>query len=209
MPANLLDGLSGLTTAVIVGLFSLHVLALLGLAIWAAGDRRKLARSLANFVGSIPGRSLSTNISPADQTDALLADIGDVVRQPPGSPARDELAQRFRILDEDKSYLRSGAFPTLYNVARTMIEAYPLLGVLGTILAIGAALRKADAGVQDIVARFGDAIWSTGAGLAAGIALLLLNGFLEPGFERLIETRRAVRETVAVAKRELLLGAKP
>ena len=209
MPADLLDNLSGLSTAVIAGLFTLHVCGFVALWLWSVADRRRLARSLAKFTNNVPGRSLSTNVAPADQIDAFLADIGDVVRQPAGSPARGELTQRLTILDEDRFYLRSGLFPTLYNVARTMIEAYPLLGVLGTILAIGSALRTADAGVQEIVARFGEAIWSTGAGLAAGILLLFLNGFLEPGFERLIESRQSVRETIALAKRELLLAPGP
>ena len=200
-----LQDLSRLSTAVILGLFLLHVCAFGVLLIWAARERRRIADVLFDFTRGVAGQSLLSNVSAADQTDAFLADIGDIVQQPPGSPARIQLADRICILDERRGYLRSGLFPTAYNVARTMIEAYPLLGVLGTILAIGSALQKADATVQDIVARFGDAIWSTGAGLTAGIVLLFINGFVEPGFNRLIETRRTVRETVAVAKRELML----
>ena len=85
-----------------------------------------------------------------------------------------------------------------------MIEAYPLAGVLGTIVAIGAALAGGDeASVGSIVGRFGDAIWSTFAGLASAIVLMFIHSFLEPGFARLSENRSHVRETVAKAKREL------
>ena len=83
--------------------------------------------------------------------------------------------------------------------------------MLGTILAIGSALQRdagsaAQVGVQAIVGRFGDAIWSTFAGLAAAILLMLVNSMLETGFSRLAENRRQVRETVARAKRELSLA---
>src|SRR5690606_15884731 len=105
-------------------------------------------------------------------------------------------------------YLHSLAFETSYNICRTMIEAYPLAGVLGTILAIGAALQQGAATeqiatVSTIVSRFGDAIWSTFAGLIAAILLMFLNSLLEPGFSRLSENRVHVRDTVARAKREL------
>jgi biopolymer transport protein ExbB len=101
-------------------------------------------------------------------------------------------------------------FETSYNICRTMIEAYPLLGVLGTILAIGAALQSGDgasasSSVSVIVSRFGDAIWSTFAGLSAAVVLMFLNSAVEPRFRRLAENRQNVRETVARAKRELSL----
>jgi biopolymer transport protein ExbB/TolQ len=115
------------------------------------------------------------------------------------------------ILDEKRRYLSSMFFETSYNICRTMIEAYPLLGVLGTILAIGAALQTGDGGsasasVGVIVSRFGDAIWSTFAGLTAAVLLMFLNSALEPRFQRLAENRGNVRKTVAHAKRELAIG---
>jgi biopolymer transport protein ExbB/TolQ len=101
-------------------------------------------------------------------------------------------------------------FETTYNMTRTMIEAYPLAGVLGTILSIGAALQadvaaQRAATVTAIVSRFGDAIWSTFAGLVAAIVLMFVNSLVETGFGRLTENRRHVRETIARAKRELAL----
>jgi len=91
-----------------------------------------------------------------------------------------------------------------------MIEAYPLAGVLGTMLAIGAALNAETpdeaASVSLVVQRFGQAIWSSFAGLIAAIILMFINSWLEPSFNRLSEDRRLVRETVGRAKRELALS---
>ena len=89
-----------------------------------------------------------------------------------------------------------------------MIEAYPLSGVLGTVLAIGSALQT-DAAAQSastvnvVMERFGDSIWSTFAGLFAAIVLMFVNSILEIRFNRLTDSRTHVREMVARAKREL------
>jgi len=144
----------------------------------------------------------------SDQIDAFLADVDDVLDDPSREEDRKTLVARMNILDERRRYLHSMFFETVYNMARTMIEAYPLAGVLGTILAIGAALQAdagaaGDASVSMIVNRFGDAIWSTFAGLIASIILMFANSFLETSFGRLAENREHVRHTVARAKREL------
>ena len=55
--------------------------------------------------------------------------------------------------------------------------------------------------------RFGDAIWSTGAGLTAAILLMFVASLLEARFTRLVELRKDVRAAVARAKRELTLSA--
>ena len=111
-----------------------------------------------------------------------------------------------RILDEERRYLQSHAFETSYNICRSMIEAYPLAGVLGTILAIGGALHgggNAQKTVTDIVQFFGDAIWTTFVGLFAAIGLMFINSILEPRVQRLHQSRDAVRDAVHRVKREL------
>lgn len=115
------------------------------------------------------------------------------------------------ILDEQRTYMDSLSFETATNVVRVMIEAYPLAGVLGTILAIGSALQAPDAAVNAeatmaaIVARFGDAIWSTFCGLAAAIVLMFINSLNETKYERLTDSRTNVKNMVAKAKRELAM----
>ncbi len=146
-----------------------------------------------------------------------MADISDILADPTRHSDRAECLRRLHILDEKRSYLDSLSFETSGNVARTMIEAYPLAGVLGTILAIGSALQpnsegaavNAAATMNSIVSRFGDAIWSTFAGLCAAILLMFVNSMLEPRFARLTHSRAHVRDVVARAKRELGLAAIP
>lgn len=208
---GMIDNLSALSTYVITGACAVHLFVFLILALWSKRDLRRITSALDDFTRDFRHRSLLGSTSHlSDQIEAFLADVNDVLSNDDRRADRELMLQRINILDERRNYLNSLLFETSYNICRTMIEAYPLAGVLGTILAIGAALQQStvDGGaatVSAIVTRFGDAIWSTFAGLTAAILLMFLNSLLEPGFNRLAENREHVRETVSRAKRELSL----
>jgi biopolymer transport protein ExbB/TolQ len=205
--------LSAISTFAIAVACAVHLVLFFGLWVWSRRDLRTIASSLDDFTRGLKHRSvLDATTHLSDQIDAFLADVNEVLADPSRRADRATLLQRINILDEKRRYFSFLFFETTYNTGRTMIEAYPLAGVLGTILAIGAALQSRAVGepalaVGVIVSRFGDAIWSTFAGLTAAILLMFLNSLLEPRFRRLAENRRHVREMVAHAKRELSLTA--
>jgi biopolymer transport protein ExbB len=208
---GMLNQFSALSTYVIVAAFAVHVFVFFTLSLWARRDLKNMASALFDFTRGLKHQSLLDRSAPlSDQVDAFLADVNDVMDDPARGADRRSLHIRMQIMDEKRRYLNSMSFETVYNMARTMIEAYPLGGIVGTVLAIGAALNS-DAGgvasVDTIVKRFGESIWCTFAGLVATIVLLFINSFLEPGFNRLGENRQHVRETVARVKRELSLAA--
>lgn len=208
---DLLKQLSALSTPVIAGFGVLHFLAFLWLWSWARRDLRRLAHDFDMFTRDLKHRSLfERGANLGDQLNAFLADVKDVLDDPRRSVERVALHQRMQVLDEERRYLQSQSFDTAYNVCRTMIEAYPLAGVLGTIIAIGTALQMTSVApsnsVELIVRSFGEAIWSTFAGLVAAMWLMFVNSLLEPRFQRLSESRATVRDTVARAKRELSLA---
>lgn len=211
--SGLLDNLSGLSTFVIATAGFVHLGLFLVLWLWWRRDLRHIASTLEDFTRDLRHRSvLDATAHLSDQIEAFLADVNEVLEQPVHPVDRTALLERINTLDEKRRYVHSLFFETTYNLCRTMIEAYPLAGVLGTILAIGAALQtgsaaEAPTAVSTIVTRFGDAIWSTFTGLAAAIVLMFLNSLLEPRFNRLVNNRDAVRQTVARAKRELSLQA--
>ncbi len=210
---ELIESLSAVSTLVIASACALHLLLFAVLRIWSRRDLRAMASALDDFTRGLKHRSLLDMTGHlSDQIEAFIADINDVLGDPSRKADRKVLLDRMNILDEKRRYLSSLFFETTYNMCRTMIEAYPLAGVLGTILAIGAALQTAPdaeavSAVGSIVSRFGDAIWSTFAGLTAAIFLMFLNSLVEPGFSRMSENRLHVREMVARAKRELSLSA--
>jgi biopolymer transport protein ExbB/TolQ len=211
LPPELLEQLSALALPVIVGAAVLHLLYFFWLSAWARRDLRRLAADFDAFTRDLKHRSLfERGADLSEQIDAFVADVRDVLDDPSKGTERQALRQRMQILDEERRYLHSHAFETCYNIARTMIEAYPLAGTMGAILAIGSALQMSPNDerntVSTIVRFFGEAIWSTAAGLLAAIVLMFVNSIVETRFRRLAENRAHVRETVARAKRELSLA---
>ena len=204
-----LSQLSGFTTVIILFAALFHFFVYFILWAWYLRDLRVIAGCLDDFTRGLKHRSILGRSSPlTNQIDAFVQDINDVLEDSSRSKDRIQCLQRMHILDERRGYLDSLSFETITNMARTMIEAYPLAGVLGTILAIGSALQSpgtADATttMNAIVSRFGDAIWSTFAGLCAAILLMFVNSMLETRFARLTDSRMHVRDIVAKAKREL------
>ena len=174
---------------------------------------RLITGTLDDFTRDLRQRSvLGSTGHFSDQIEAFIADVNEVLDDPSRQTDRQGLLQRMKILDEKRRYLSSMLFETTYNICRTMIEAYPLAGVLGTILAIGAALQagpdpETSSSVAMIVDRFGNAIWSTFAGLVSAILLMFINSVLEPSFQRLSQNREHVRDMVASSKRALSLNS--
>lgn len=209
---SILSPISDLTTPFILGLFALHLFAFFVLTIWARMHARLLKSALEAYTRGLKHQSvLDSTAHISEQVDAFLADVGDVLDSPANSPDRELLKQRVPILDEKRRYFSSMWFDTSFNICRTMIEAYPLLGILGTLLAMGVGLAARDlastagtSAVAVLVTRLGEAIWGTVTGLLATIVLMFLNSWLEPGFQRLTENRAHVRATVARVKRELI-----
>jgi len=207
---ELLTNVSNLSTTVIVAAFAVHVAAFALLRGWSKRDLQRLATTLDDFTRGLKHRSvLGSTGHLSDQIDAFIADVNEVLEDDSRHADRQALLQRMNILDERRGYLHSLFFETSYNIWRTMIDAYPLAGVLGTILAIGVALQAEPGGeagsVAAIVSQFGNAVWSTFAGLASAIALMFLNSCVEPSFQRLTENRAHIREMVARTKRELAI----
>lgn len=210
LSAEVLNALSGYS-AIVIGLLAvLHVVAFLWLIRWSRRDLRWMAGDFDAFTRELKHRSvLQRNTDLTLQIDAFLADVREVLDDPTRKAERQALAKRVRTLDEERRYLQSESFETCYTVCRTMIEAYPLAGVLGTILAIGAALQAGQGNSQktisDIVRNFGDSVWATFAGLFAAILLMFVNSLVETRFRRVTETRGHIRDTIVRTKRELSL----
>ncbi len=220
-----------------------HLCLLMGL--WAARQRRAhdLSFYLSNLVkhfSTSPDRHPGGTVH--EQIDSFIADIREVIHDKERSADRGKLYYRLIVKDESKRDIQGTKLETYYNVARTGIEAYPLLGILGTIFAIAlglnaprhsaAALPAAAPATQSVVAgdssaagadpaaddelpaatsgaiirNFANSIWSTASGIGFAIILMVVNAFIEPGFDRLVNHRKNVREVIASAKIALGLG---
>ena len=204
----LLEFLSSASTPFIAGLGVIHLLAFVLLWLWYRLNLRRLSNALNDFTRPLRTRSdLGRGAHRSDQIAAFLADVREVFDSSRHTSDQLALWQRIRILDEKRPYLSSLRFETCYTVLRSMIEAYPLLGILGTILAIGLVVLEGQAvNAGAIVERFGQAIWSTCAGLVVAVVLMFFNSLVETAFERLAEHQAAVRDTVGRVKRVMSLA---
>ena len=97
--AGLLDGLSGLSTVVIVALFATHVFGFFVLWVWWRRDLRAIATSLDEFTRGLRHRSLmDSNAHLSEQVEAFLADVGEVLDGTGNSQDRHLLYHRMAIL---------------------------------------------------------------------------------------------------------------
>lgn len=206
---QLLETLSVLSTTIIAVTAGVHLVLFILLYVWYRNDLHRIAAALDDFTRGIKHRSmLDRTAHLSDQIEAFLSDVNETLDEPSRAADRQTLLARIKILDEKRKYLQSMGFEISYNVCRSMIEAYPLAGILGTILAIGLVIQQGDtASPSLIVERFGQAIWSTCAGLVAAVALMFFNSLVETSFLRLAENRQHVERAVARVKRALALDA--
>lgn len=201
-----------------------HFVILLVLWRWERTQTKGLAAYLSNLVRIFSSRAdMDPRTTVHDRIDGFIADIREVLSDRQRHEDRERLYQRIVIKDELKPDMQGGRLETLYNFARTGIEAYPLLGILGTVLAIGLGLNaprpvvsavptaveaRVDAPgatrspdtTGSIIRNFANSIWSTCAGIAFAIVLMLVNALIEPGFDRLAKHRHDVREVIGAAK---------
>jgi biopolymer transport protein ExbB len=201
-------------TALIIFAAAAHFLCFL----WLLRERKRTAKGLKAFLDDIvrpfsQRSDFDPNISIDDQISRYVRDWREALDNPERCGDRGKLA-RLAIKDEKKPYLDS-SLDTKYNVLRTAIESYPLLGILGTLFAMalalsengtGAALQTAGGDITMIISAFKGAIWSTVWGLLFAVGFMLFNAWVETGFTRLEENRAAVSDVVLKTKQIQLCG---
>lgn len=219
----------------------LHAMVFVGLCISRWRQVRRLATHLEDILGPAyrhldqdPDRTIDEVI------DGFFHDIDEVITDGRSAAKAHDLAHRLSTKDEARKYLKVMRFERVYSFARTGIEAWPLAGILGTVLAISFGMsvdastpndpppaiaqttadpaggnpngnnalprpEQVDTGPTGAIIRnFGMAIGSTILGLFFGVVFMLGNAWVEPGFERLMEHRKSIREAVRTAKTVLL-----
>lgn len=99
---------------------------------------------------------------------------------------RAELKEKLTELSTRES-LKSHSYgewnKALFNTLRDAVTVFPLLGILGTVFAIGCQLsgsspEEGAAMLEGVTKNFGIAIWTTVWGIVFGISFTLVNAFL-------------------------------
>lgn len=133
-------------THLIIILCALHLGVFTYLLMRRRRDTQKLKVFLGNIVREFSQRADIDHMRDLDdEIHFFITDIREVLQTDERTADRQVLLKRLVIKDEARPYLKSKNLETGYNVARTGIEAYPLLGILGTILAIAVGLGSPQA----------------------------------------------------------------
>jgi biopolymer transport protein ExbB/TolQ len=175
------------------------------LIVYSRSRKRNLADYLANAVRAFSRQSdITYNMSIDERINVFIADIRDAISGPGSQEAARSLLDRLMTKDESRLYLKTHRFEIGYSVARTLIEIFPLLGIVGTVIAIWAGMNTSGMNDADriskVVQNFGHSVISTAFGLGAAILFMLVNSWFEPEFERLLEYAHEIRDVVAHAK---------
>jgi biopolymer transport protein ExbB len=178
------------------------------LIVYSRSEKSLLADYLFNAVGILSRRSdLARHMSIDERINVFMADIRDAVEE--GGENSRALLERLMTKDEERVYLKTHRFERGYSIARTCIEIFPLLGIIGTVIAIGAGMATSGDvdKVTRVVQNFGHSVWSTAFGLGAAILFMVVNAWFEPDFERLLGYAGQIREMIAHAKNRLGMSA--
>ncbi len=163
-------------TALIIFAAVAHFLCFL----WLLRERKRMAKGLKAFLDDIvrpftQRSDFDPNISIDDQISRYVRDWREALDSPGRRDDRGKLA-RLTIKDEKKPYLDS-SLDTKYNVLRTAIESYPLLGILGTLFAMALALSGNGTGAEPAAAGLAAAgLEASLDGAGAGAALQAAGG---------------------------------
>ncbi len=202
---SILQPISDYSTTIICFVACFHFFAFLGL-IWA---RRKRTQKMGEALDEIlretgVATSKMAELSDDDMIDSYCQDLLGVLKDNDSAKIM-HLKTKLLTFDKLKPYKKTHMVETGYNLARTLIETYPLMGILGTVIALTVGLGQVDSSavvnfttplvsnsesdpiqvidqndnatvkIRRIIDNFGSAIKSTFAGLAFGIFFMLWN----------------------------------
>jgi len=119
---------------------------------------------------------------------------------------------RMELKEESKhQYDDLNFFVILYSLARSIIEVFPLLGILGTLLAIGAGFggeeKVESEQIKSVIKNFKDSVWVSAGGISCAIFYTLVNSYCEPIFEKLVTNKSKINDLISEAKKSVRFSA--
>jgi len=147
--------------------------------------------SLRNTLKGIEGTpDYDSTKSVHDEIGAILHFIGQLKKDE--SPQYEKVVANTQRQDERKIGFGSFRIETMANVGAAMVQIFPLLGILGTILAIAqsATASMAEGGVLDpaaVTTSFSIAMDTTILGIFFGIVFMLVDSTFQARVAELID----------------------
>ncbi|MGR3174548.1 MAG: MotA/TolQ/ExbB proton channel family protein [Candidatus Scalindua sp.] len=160
-----------------------------------SGNTHQLCDSLRNMLRGIkdpPEQDRSRIIH--DEIVALL-DCAESLRKTSVEDFK-RLLSNIRSQDARKIDLKSYRIDSWGNVANAIVQAFPLLGIFGTILAIGQSLQGSEGDVSVIMAAFTNAVNTTILGLVFAVIYMIVDAFFQAKAGRLKNELNKYRDVI-------------
>ncbi len=158
------------------------------------GRQKRAEEILENWLGGRPDEAMRS----AAQRDCVLARVLQAVLS--AQRARPNDAAYAEELGRQSALVEIAAMSSRMRVLEVVIQAGPMLGLLGTVIGmIQAFSTLADAGGAADPAQLAAGIWTSLTTTAAGLAIALLAYFVASWLEGRIESERISIETLISA----------
>ena len=161
----------------------------------SSSNTHQLCDSLRNMLRGIkdpPEQDRSRIIH--DEIVSLL-DCAESLRKTSAEDFK-RLLSNIRNQDARKIDLKSYRIDSWSNVANAIVQAFPLLGIFGTILAIGQSLQGSEGDVSVIMAAFTNAVNTTILGLVFALIYMIVDAFFQAKSGRLKNELNKYRDVI-------------
>lgn len=192
-----------------------HATVLFGLRL----ERRKklsfLANQLKESTSDFPIRTSVYSELRDGTPDQILAFCEDILAQLSRGLDGRQL-KGLQKLQENKPYRKLRTIQSIYAVGPAVTEAYPMLGILGTVISIAGSLSTLSVGdgtvgpdFSVVIESFGTALWTTIEGLVFAVIFMIIHSWVDSNYTILSDVRRKFEEIVREARFRDDMGTRP
>ncbi len=172
--------------AVIIAVAVFECLLYIGLFFLSSYRTQQLCDSLHNMLRGVKEPPEADSFRSIHDEIAALLDCAESISKTHSEDFR-RLVHNVRMQDARKIDLKTYALDSWSNVAGAIVQIFPLLGILGTILAIGQSMQYQgiNADVSGIIKAFTNAIDTTVIGLLFAVVYMVVDALFQARANRL------------------------
>lgn len=161
----------------------------------AASQTHHLYRSLRSMMKGIRKLPVLGQRRTIHDEISVLLDTAEILKRAQ-APNYRKLLLNIGVQDSRKIELKTYNLERWSNVANAIVQAFPLLGIFGTILALGQSMQSTGADISGIMKAFTNAIDTTMLGLAFAVIYMLVDAFFQAKSARLRQETDKYRDVM-------------
>ena len=181
---NWLSILSNQMVSIILGVAAFEMALYIILYKMSSSNTHQLYDSLRNMLRGIKDPPELDRSRIVHDEIVVLLDTAESLRKTSQENFK-KLLSNIRVQDARKIDLKTYKIERWGNVANALVQTFPLLGIFGTILAIGQSMQGTGFDVSIIMKAFMNAINTTMLGLLFAVIYMIVDAFFQARSSRL------------------------